>query len=417
VFPDDPERSRRAAFLDTAVLVLLVALPLMVVGNLIGQNVTAIVNVEDAVTFVVCLAVRALNRRGRVTLASAIFVAWGWAMCTVVVCTLGTVRAPATSTFLLVILVAGMLFGLRALLATVALCAATATALVWAEARGLLPRADLRTGPTQAITLAIIFAWAGVLLYVAIRDLRRAIADAERELGRRVTAERALEAHLGELERVVSDRTAALRAEIEERSRAVEAERQARRLFEQVFRTQPDGLLLTRLSDGRVMEVNDGLCRMAGAAREELMHESTVSLGIWAEPDGREKVMAQMRAAGSVEGVEAILRRASGEIFTALYSGSVIELAGETCVLSVVRDIGDRKRLESEREALIAELQATLAEVKTLTGIIPICMHCKAVRDDQGFWGRVEAYVQSHTHARFTHGLCPDCLDKHYPEE
>jgi hypothetical protein len=63
-----------------------------------------------------------------------------------------------------------------------------------------------------------------------------------------------------------------------------------------------------------------------------------------------------------------------------------------------------------------AELLQALEQVRTLSGIVPICMHCKNIRDDKGYWEKVEAYVSSHTDARFSHGICPECLKKHYPE-
>ena len=57
-----------------------------------------------------------------------------------------------------------------------------------------------------------------------------------------------------------------------------------------------------------------------------------------------------------------------------------------------------------------------MARVKLLSGLLPICAGCKKIRDDQGYWEQVEAYIQSHSEATFTHGLCPDCIRKLYPE-
>lgn len=73
-------------------------------------------------------------------------------------------------------------------------------------------------------------------------------------------------------------------------------------------------------------------------------------------------------------------------------------------------------RRMAEREDLITQLQTALAEVKTLSGIIPICAGCKKIRDDGGFWGQVEAYISSRSLAKFSHGLCPECTDRLYPE-
>ena len=75
-------------------------------------------------------------------------------------------------------------------------------------------------------------------------------------------------------------------------------------------------------------------------------------------------------------------------------------------------NITERKKLEAEREKLIGELQQALAEVKTLSGMIPICGWCKKIRSDQGYWQSVEQYVGAHTDATFSHGMCPDCAEK-----
>ena len=66
--------------------------------------------------------------------------------------------------------------------------------------------------------------------------------------------------------------------------------------------------------------------------------------------------------------------------------------------------------------AKIEELQRAMAEIKTLRGIVPICANCKKIRDDQGYWCQVEVYVRDHTEAQFSHGICPECIKKFYPE-
>ena len=71
-----------------------------------------------------------------------------------------------------------------------------------------------------------------------------------------------------------------------------------------------------------------------------------------------------------------------------------------------------QKRWSDAERALIAELEAALANVRTLSGLIPICAWCKQVRDDQGFWQQVESYVAEHSRAEFSHSVCPDCLPR-----
>jgi CheY-like chemotaxis protein len=71
-----------------------------------------------------------------------------------------------------------------------------------------------------------------------------------------------------------------------------------------------------------------------------------------------------------------------------------------------------RHRTEQERERLLARFQEVLASVKTLTGRLSICCYCKKIRDEAGDWPDVETYVMKHSHASFTHGMCPDCFTR-----
>lgn len=73
------------------------------------------------------------------------------------------------------------------------------------------------------------------------------------------------------------------------------------------------------------------------------------------------------------------------------------------------------RQSEEKYRKLATELQQALEEVKTLRGLIPICAACKKVRDDKGYWNQIEVYLQRHTEARFSHGICPDCMSKYYP--
>jgi hypothetical protein len=90
---------------------------------------------------------------------------------------------------------------------------------------------------------------------------------------------------------------------------------------------------------------------------------------------------------------------------------------GQLCLLMQgMSQIVQRKRAEEERERLIGDLQNALAEVKALSGLLPICSSCKKVRDDQGYWTQIERYIEARSDASFSHSICPDCLKKLYPE-
>jgi PAS domain S-box-containing protein len=112
------------------------------------------------------------------------------------------------------------------------------------------------------------------------------------------------------------------------------------------------------------------------------------------------------------------LRLASGdwlEVELLLSTFAIRGVSGHRILLSA-RSIAERKRSQQEREKLIQELQEAFAKIKVLSGFIPICASCKKIRDDQGYWNQLEAYIQSHTEAQFSHGICPDCATSLYAD-
>ena len=92
------------------------------------------------------------------------------------------------------------------------------------------------------------------------------------------------------------------------------------------------------------------------------------------------------------------------------------EYNGTSYVLLTLEDETARHRAERAREALVAELQEALAKIRTLRGLIPICAWCKKVRDDAGYWRKVEDYIRDHSEADFSHGICPQCFKDVYPD-
>ena len=142
-------------------------------------------------------------------------------------------------------------------------------------------------------------------------------------------------------------------------------------------------------------------------------------------------------------------------IFVQVVKTPLINAGGEVVgVQGIFWDITERKRAETERERLIGELKAALAQIQTLgrlslqrhfvgrlppagagsgdpayndgswkphgsrsvaVVLLPICAGCKKIRDDQGYWNQVDVYIRKHTGTEFTHGLCPDCIKKYFP--
>jgi hypothetical protein len=79
--------------------------------------------------------------------------------------------------------------------------------------------------------------------------------------------------------------------------------------------------------------------------------------------------------------------------------------------------LADRKLLEKEQGKLIEELREALEKIKTLRGLLPICSHCKKIRDSKGYWNNLEAYIQEHSDVLFSHSLCSECSDELYADE
>lgn len=79
-------------------------------------------------------------------------------------------------------------------------------------------------------------------------------------------------------------------------------------------------------------------------------------------------------------------------------------------------DMNEIDRLNREKDIKIDQLNTALREIKTLRGIIPICSSCKKIRDDKENWNQIEMYIKEHSEADFSHGICPECAEKLYPE-
>jgi len=199
-------------------------------------------------------------------------------------------------------------------------------------------------------------------------------------------------------------------------NRMLEALEAAHRRYRDLFDRVPVGLYRTR-PDGAVIDANPALAHMLGYPDvESLLKVNAASVHI--APEQREREHALLEQQGAIHGMELQLRRADGATIWAQDNVRAVRDADGNVQYyegSLV-DITQRKEAEEERERLIGELQKALSEVKTLSGLLPICASCKRIRDDQGYWQQVEEYVSEHTEAEFTHSICPDCMKRLYPE-
>lgn len=189
-----------------------------------------------------------------------------------------------------------------------------------------------------------------------------------------------------------------------------------------------DGLWDWDLASG-VMRYNQRLAAMLGYDLADV-DGSTAATQQAVHPDDVSRVTAARQAAldGHVAQFESEhrLRHRDGRWIWMLVRGRVVErdaagvplrAAGTCSDVSVRKEGEERLRIAlAENERLIAQLREALDNIRTLSGLLPICMFCKKIRDDSGYWKQIEVYIATHTDTRFSHGLCPACMDEHYPE-
>jgi PAS domain S-box-containing protein len=199
-----------------------------------------------------------------------------------------------------------------------------------------------------------------------------------------------------------------LQAEVEERKRAEEALRASEERLRTLFHRVPVALYRTS-PDGRLVDVNPALLDLLGLPDRES------ALGCRATDffphHEREVERAALATRGTVAGYPLRLRRSDGTVIAvedtarAVYDGEGALLYYE----GSLRDVTQELEARAEREGLIARLQEALARARTLSGLLPICAWCGKVRDDEGYWQRLERYIAEHSLAEFTHGICPEC--------
>jgi PAS domain S-box-containing protein len=169
--------------------------------------------------------------------------------------------------------------------------------------------------------------------------------------------------------------------------------------------------------DGQFLFVNQAWRETLGYTEAELAGRSFFEM---VDPDRRDECrdMFHQIFAGKIGlQIETIFVTSGGsKINVEGTSDCEIEGGHAVSIRSIFRNITARKQAEAEREKLVQELRATIASVKELGGLLPICASCKRIRDDDGRWHRLETFITAHSRAEFSHGICPECAVKLYPE-
>jgi len=179
-------------------------------------------------------------------------------------------------------------------------------------------------------------------------------------------------------------------------------------LEDRFFDLSIDMLCIAHFS-GYFKRLNPAWEKTLGFSREELQSKPMFE---FVHPEDRERTLDQnrrVRAGGQALAFENRYLCKNGA-YRWLRWNATADLDHQV-IYSLARDITERKQAEEERERLLRDLQGALAEVKELQKILPICMYCKNIRDDQGYWQKVETYLGDHSKLQFSHGVCPKCFD------
>jgi PAS domain S-box-containing protein len=199
--------------------------------------------------------------------------------------------------------------------------------------------------------------------------------------------------------------------DITDHKHAAERVRQSKEQLRELIEQASDAIAIADL-DGLLCDVNGAACQLLGYPREEIVGKTIPDF----IPPGDVERLWKSRddlLPGGVQVDEWSLRRKDGTYVPVEVSAKVLR---DGRWQAIVRDITDRKEAAREQQALVERLQNALQEIKVLTGLLPICIHCKKIRDDRGEWQRLEAYLGRRTDAEFSHGICPGCFVAHHGE-
>jgi sigma-B regulation protein RsbU (phosphoserine phosphatase) len=211
--------------------------------------------------------------------------------------------------------------------------------------------------------------------------------------------------------------TTGIARDFTERKQAAAALRDSEALYQSLV-SHLSQCVFRKDREGRFTFANERFCRLLGKTLGEIQGRTDLDFfprelaEKYRQDDQR--VMAEREV---WEEVEETALPSGKRIFVQVVKTPLVNATGEVVgVQGIFWDITEHQGAEAERERLVVELQSALANVKTLSGLVPICAGCKKIRDDKGFWSEVENYVAKHTDARFTNGLCPECVKKYYPD-
>ncbi len=191
--------------------------------------------------------------------------------------------------------------------------------------------------------------------------------------------------------------------------------REERAYLEELFESSPVAIVVAD-SDSHINRINKEFTNIFGYESDEVIGKNIDVMLTTEQLREEAGDLTGKVAEGEKIAFETKRKTKDGRFIDVAIFGTPIKFEGEQVgVYGMYQDITDRKKIEAEREKLIKDLQNALQEVKTLSGLIPICASCKNIRDDKGFWTNVEEYITKHAEVDFSHAICPECMKEKYP--
>jgi PAS domain S-box-containing protein len=170
--------------------------------------------------------------------------------------------------------------------------------------------------------------------------------------------------------------------------------------------------------DGIITTWNSGARHLFGYTEAEAVGKSVLMLCPESLRASTSRLFNKLRRGEHIEHLETVRVRKDGAQVEVYLNISPIKTPKGKIIgaSSIAFDNTERKRIEDERTKMIQKLNETISKVRTLSGLLPICASCKKIRDDQGYWQKLETFVHEHSDAEFSHSICPECMEQLYPD-
>jgi len=203
---------------------------------------------------------------------------------------------------------------------------------------------------------------------------------------------------------------------LEERRKAEKITEESEEKYSGFFKTSGDCVFIVS-DQGEVLEINHA-CRSMFGLEDKDDHAKTNPFDLCIDQQAKKRHFKMLRTQGFSKDFELDFKTKDGETVNTLVStvarkdkqGRMIGFQGSIKDITVIREA------EGHRDKLIGDLRVALDRIDEMEGMLSICASCKRIRDDEGGWREIEEYVSDHSKAEFSHGICPDCMRRLYPD-